>query len=231
MGYIKTMRRIIICLVFIFLFLTWSCQFPPDSVLTLESYKYFVRLPEDYNPQNDYPLILFLHGRGGGSLNFHDFDSYGMGDYANLNSDFPFIVVAPQTSGDWYTSLLDQTLEEITHAYSIDTNRIYITGFSMGGHGTYLMAFEYPERFAAIAPVAGYGNTAEAYKLTDLPVWIFHDIGDPVVEFSYAQAMYDSLLAYGVDVQLTTYNKSDHNSWYETYTNPELYEWFLSHEK
>jgi predicted peptidase len=164
-------------------------------------------------------------------MDIAEFNSYGMGDYANRTENFPFIIVAPQTSNDWYASLLDQTLNEIITAYSVDTNRIYLTGFSMGGWGTYLMATEYPTRFAAVAPVAGWWQSEDAYKLRDLPVWIFHDIGDTEVNYSFAQAMYDSLIAYGGDVRLTTYYNYVHNCWNETYADPALYDWFLSYQR
>lgn len=213
------------------LFFLGSCKMPPESVLILESYKYFLRLPDNYDPQQKYPLILFLHGGGCGTAYIAEFDSYGLGAYANQTEDFPFIIVAPQTSDDWYANLLDHTLDEIVEHYSVDTDHIYVTGFSMGAKGTYRMAFEYPTRFAAIAPVAGYGETAEAYKIKLLPVWIFHDIGDTLVPYSYAEEMYDSLMAHGGDVRLTTYYNNNHNCWNETYANPELYDWFLSHQK
>lgn len=208
------------------------CPQPPEPTLQLKAYKYFVRLPKDYDQQQACPLIVFLHGAGCGSLDYTVFKAWGMGDYADSTAYFPFIMVAPQTSEDWYASLLGDVLDQIKRDYRIDDDRIYITGFSMGGSGAYSLALAYPRRFAAIAPVCGWGSTERACEIAHLPFWIFHNEGDPVITARHSHEMVDSLSSCGAsDLKSTFYSETTHDAWTATYHNPELYSWFLSHRR
>ena len=101
----------------------------------------------------------------------------------------------------------------------------------MGGFGTWDLASAYPERFAAIAPVCGGGNPRNANKLKDIPAWVFHGEKDPVVPVEEAHKMVDALKKSGAEVKLTIYPEAGHDSWTETYDNPDLYDWFLSKAK
>lgn len=218
-------------LLIFFLLAIAGCKSPPDPIVRINYYKYFVMLPSDYEQQQSCPLILYLHGRNLVSEDIDTFKSYGLGRYADLHDDFPYVVVAPQTYEDWHPVGLNNVLNEVCENYHIDLNRIYCTGYSMGGHGTYLMAFEYPSRFAAIAPVAGWGIREKACKIKDIPVWIFHNIGDPVIPYALAQEMEQAIIECGGDVRVTTYNDNVHGGRDETYRNPDLYDWFLSHNR
>ena len=211
------------------LLLFMECRTPYGAYVFMEEYEYLVQLPQNYDAQDACPLILFLHGYGCGSLDVEIYKQWGLGRYADEHPDFPFVVVAPQTPTDWYPEPLADILDNIIAEYKIDTDRIYATGFSMGGYGTFMVAMAYPDRFAAIAPVCGYSNPAEAGRIRYVPVWMFHNDYDPVVPHSESQKMLDALQALGGDVRLTTYFSSSHDAWTETYANPELYEWFLSH--
>ena len=215
----------------ILFFITLACKAPPKPTLKIDSYNYFLMLPENYESEESYPLILFLHGRNSGTTDLNTFKSYGIGKYAEQISDFPFIIVAPQSSDDWQTQPLVNLLSTISVNYKVDTNRIYCTGFSLGGNGTYQMAFDRPDIFAAIAPVAGWYETEDVSIIKDIPVWIFHDKGDPIVVYSFAQNMKESLEQVGGNVKLTTYENYSHSGREETYSNPELYSWFLSHTR
>jgi predicted peptidase len=213
-------------------FFLFSCPSPPEPILEMTGYKYFVVLPENYAQQQTYPLILFLHGAGCGSDDFKVFKSWGLGDYADSTANFPFVVVAPQTQENWYPPLLSNVIDQVCRNYSIDSTRIYVTGFSMGGYGTYNLALAYPKRFAAIVPVCGYGFLDRACEMAQLPVWLFHNEGDPTVESQYSHAMIDSLLKCGaLEVRSTFYLETTHNAWTAAYHNPELYSWLLSHVK
>ncbi len=119
-----------------------------------------------------------------------------------------------------------------THA--VDTERIYLSGLSMGGNGTWHFAAAYPDRFAAIAPVCGWGDFFAGFPervclLKQVPVWAFHGAQDTVVPLAGSQVLVDKLQECGGDVRLTIYPDATHDSWTETYDNPELYTWFLSH--
>ena len=109
--------------------------------------------------------------------------------------------------------------------------RIYVTGLSMGGYGTWDLATRYPNRFAAIAPICGGGEPARACTVKHLPVWAFHGAKDEVVPLEQSQAMIDALAACDGNARLTVYPDADHDAWTQTYDNPELYDWFLSHRR
>jgi predicted peptidase len=124
--------------------------------------------------------------------------------------------------------------------YAIDTNRVYLTGLSMGGYGTWKLATAHPERFAAIAPICGGGEIidvllAERRKAADLKalgIWAFHGAKDPVVPVEESERMVNALMRAGcTDVQLTIYPEAGHESWTEAYANPKLYDWFLAHKR
>lgn len=207
------------------------CSKPPEARLDQLGYNYFMIYPRHYDSTRTWPLIFFLHGRGGGTTDYNEFSDYGLGDYADSATGFEFFVAAPQTWDDWEIFLLDSVLLRIKERFPIDTNRIYLTGFSMGGNGCYRWAIEHPDLFAALAPVAGWGIPSLACTLKDVPVWAFHDEGDPIIPYGEAREMIDSLLSCGADARLTTYNNQTHNAWTETYHNAELYQWFLSHTR
>ena len=122
----------------------------------------------------------------------------------------------------------------------VDTNRVYLTGLSMGGYGTWSLATEHPERFAAIAPICGGGDTiqillttpAKARALKTLGVWAFHGAKDPVVKVEESERLVAALKkAGGQEVKLTVYPEAQHDSWTETYSHQELYDWFLAHSR
>jgi predicted peptidase len=115
--------------------------------------------------------------------------------------------------------------------YAVDEERVYVTGLSMGGFGTWSLAQAHPERFAAIAPICGGGNPELAGNLRHVPVWAFHGAKDNVVPLSASQEMVDALKAIGADVKFTIYPEAYHDAWTETYENPQLYEWLLQHKR
>jgi predicted peptidase len=112
----------------------------------------------------------------------------------------------------------------------VDKNRIYVTGLSMGGQGTWTLALSQPNRFAAIAPVCGWTDSWEVCKISRIPTWVFHGAKDNVVPVTESQEMVKALENCGAkEVKLTIYPEANHDSWTETYNNPELYNWLLSH--
>ena len=147
--------------------------------------------------------------------------------------DFPFIVVSPQCpAGDWWTDkveVLIGLLDDIVSRYDVDTDRIYLTGLSMGGYGTWSLAAAHPDRFAAMAPICGGGKRFMAYRLNKVPVWAFHGAKDGVVPPKESEEMVTAIKARGGDAKLTVYPDAGHDSWTATYDNQELYDWFLKH--
>jgi predicted peptidase len=194
---------------------------------------YLLYLPADYEEQESWPLLLFLHGKGERGDDLELVKKHGPPKLIAEGRDFPFIVVCPQCPADqWWESIeLVALLDEITRTHKVDEDRVYVTGLSMGGFGTWRLAAYAPQRFAAIAPICGGGEIYWAEELAPLPVWAFHGARDPVVPVARSQAMVDELKEAGGDPILTIYPEADHDSWTETYNNPELYEWLLKQRR
>ncbi len=153
-----------------------------------------------------------------------------------------FIVVSPQCPANtwWDDDGVLGLLDDITAKYRTDLTRHYLTGLSMGGYGTWSVAMKYPERFAAIVPICGGGGTVDIRRtgrdkkaaLTSLGIWVFHGAKDPTVPLEESETMVAALKKVGVtDLQLTVYPEAKHDSWTETYNNPELYAWLLKHQR
>jgi predicted peptidase len=206
---------------------------------------YLLFLPQGYSDESTkrWPLIFFLHGSGERGSDVWKVATHGPSKYIEKHPEFPFIMVAPQCpsretwSRDGLMDLLDQSVK----TYRVDTNRIYLTGLSMGGFGVWELATSYPERFAAVVPICGggrfisvlmAGGDGRLAALQSLPVWAFHGAKDPVVPVAESERMVKMLKDAGCkEVELTIYPEAQHNSWTETYNNPKLYEWFLKHER
>ncbi len=204
-------------------------NFEKEIKVTLSA-NYLLYLPKDYNETDkEFPLVLFLHGAGERGDDIEKVKIHGLPKLINEGKDFPFIVVSPQCPDRmfWNTDILSKLLDEIEASYRVDKNRIYVTGLSMGGHGTWSLAIEQPNRFAAIAPVCGWADTSKASTIAHIPTWVFHGAKDVVVPVKSSEDMVAALKNYGSNVKLTIYPEANHDSWTETYNNEELYKWFL----
>jgi predicted peptidase len=198
------------------------------------SAKYLLYLPKDYGkePGKKWPLMMFLHGSGESGDNLEKVKMHGPHKLVAGGKEFPFLVLSPQSpGGGWNTEVLGALLDDVMKRYSVDEDRVYLTGLSMGGYGTWDMAMSYPDRFAAIAPICGGSTSWKARRIKHIPTWIFHGAKDPVVPVRNGQEMYDAMKAAGADVKITIYPEAQHDSWTVTYDNPELYTWFLSHKR
>jgi predicted peptidase len=197
---------------------------------------YLLYLPADYDKdaKKQWPLIMFLHGAGERGNKVMDVAKHGPPKLIAQGKSFEFIVVSPQCPKEgWWpekTDLLFSLLDEIEAKYRVDTDRIYLTGLSMGGFGTWSMAVADPNRFAAIAPICGGGERFGTMRLKKLPIWAFHGAKDNTVPLARSQEMVDAVKKIGGDAKITIYPEAEHDSWTVTYDNPELYEWFLSHK-
>lgn len=194
---------------------------------------YLLFLPEGYEKgDKKWPLILFLHGAGESGDDLAKVKVHGPPKIVETKKDFPFIVVSPQSSRrGWNADTLKGLLDEVLADYRVDRDHVYLTGLSMGGYGTWTLASAYPEYFAAIAPICGGGNPADAKKLKDLPIWVFHGAKDEAVPLRRSEEMVNALKDLGADVKFTVYPEAGHDSWTESYNNAELYQWMLSHKR
>ncbi|MFC1781751.1 prolyl oligopeptidase family serine peptidase [Planctomycetota bacterium] len=197
---------------------------------------YQLFLPEGYGQEKkDWPLILFLHGMGERGDDLNLVKTHGPPVIVDKRKDFPFIVVSPQCPDNTFwndeVDMLGSLLDEVTSEYDVDTERIYLTGLSMGGFGTWALAAAQPERFAAIAPICGGGLFYMFLSIKDLPIWIFHGQKDDLVPVYESQRMYKIIKENGGNVKLTIYPEAEHDSWTQTYDNKELYDWFLQYRR
>lgn len=208
---------------------------PQRQILNTNSYNYLLFLPKSYEAQEfRLPMILFLHGAGERGSNLEDLKRNGVARIVEEQPDFPFIVVSPQCPpGErWSVNLLSTLLDDVIAQYHVSLDRVYLTGLSMGGYGTWHLAAAQPDRFAAIAPICGGGNPEEAYRLKNLPVWAFHGKRDRIVPLRESEKMVQALKKCGVNnLKFTVYPEADHDSWTQTYNNPMLYDWFLQHQR
>ncbi len=198
--------------------------------------KYLLFLPEGYGEKDKrWPMILFLHGAGERGDDLNKVKVHGPPKIVQNKKDFPFIVVSPQCPEDvWWNDkveVLIHLLDEIEVEYDVDTERVYLTGLSMGGYGTWALGSKYPERFAAIAPICGGGLRFMAMGLKDMPIWVFHGAKDRIVPLKESEEMVAAIKARGGNAKLTIYPEAGHDSWTETYNNQELYDWLLKHRK
>jgi predicted peptidase len=206
-------------------------SFEKEIMVNLSA-NYLLYLPKDYETEDkNWPLVLFLHGAGERGSDIEKVKAHGIPKLISEGKEFPFIAVSPQCPENifWNVSLLSALLDEIESKYKVDKKRIYLTGLSMGGHGTWSLAIQEPKRFAAIAPVCGWSNPATACLLKEIPIWVFHGAKDFIVPVSSSEQMVEKLKTCGTDVKLTIYPEAGHDSWTETYNNEELYTWLLSH--
>jgi dienelactone hydrolase len=223
----------------------WTTVEVADASGALETVAlgYLVYVPEGYGQDNQegWPLVLFLHGSEERGSNPRVLTKQGLPKVLEQRSDFPFIVVSPQCrQGQWWwpqTHVLSAFLDKIEAEYAVDSKRVYATGLSMGGFGAWALAYQYPDRFAAIAPIAGgyYDGTtllpADICRMRDVPIWAFHGAKDSLVSPSESERVVDALKACGSDVRFTLYPEAEHTqSWDLAYGDPELYQWFLEHK-
>lgn len=198
--------------------------------------QYLLYLPESY-PTNKgkWPLMFFLHGAGERGDSIALVKTHGPPKIVQHKKDFPFILISPQCpKGDRWSSpnqldLLTALLGEIVSTYRVDTDRIYLTGLSMGGYGTWSLALKHPNKFAAIVPICGGGDPNKVCEIKHVPTWVFHGAKDKTVPIERSEEMVDALNACNGNVKFTVYPEAEHDSWTETYHNPELYTWLLKY--
>ncbi len=196
--------------------------------------KYVVFVPHAYDGEKTFPVILFLHGSGKIGTDGREQARGALGDaIRKMENTFAFITVFPQShEGGWRADSADgkralAILDQVMKDFRSDPARVYLTGLSMGGTGTWSLAAAHPRRWAAIVPLCGGGDPGTAAKIKDIPCWCFHGDADRVVEVGQSRAMIRALRAAGGRPLYHEYPGGDHNCWDQTYASPDLYEWLL----
>lgn len=209
-----------------------SGQFKKEFAQSIQL-EYLIDLPK--NTPKGLPLLVFLHGSGerGGALEI--VKSHSPFTYKSLISE-PSIMLAPHCPENqkWDTQAVYRLIQFISDQYKVDTNRIYLTGLSMGGLGVWKLTFEHPEMFAAVAPVCAptdYFMDDELPRIQNIPIHIYHGALDVTVPPSYAINIYNKIKKYNPQADLTIFPNDNHNSWDSTYSNPEFYQWLFKQHK
>lgn len=220
-----------------------------------KTYRYVVYVPANYDRTRKWPVLLFLHGSGERGDDGLRQIEVGLGRAIRWSQErFPMIVVFPQAPANtrWLgdesrfaMAALDRSIAE----FHGDRDRVYLTGMSLGGYGTWHLALENPGRFAALAPVCGgivkpekaqnvlqsplTIEAADPYafvagRLKDVPAWIFHGADDPLIPASESRRMHEELSKLGAEVRYTEYPRAGHNAWDPAYGDAKLWEWMLA---
>lgn len=200
--------------------------------------EYLLYLPADYDPAKPHPFMLFLHGRGESNGPLSMVKKWGPPRLVEEGQELPYIIASPQCPENpsrWsdFTQQMNLVLliRHLEDTLSIDKRRMYLTGLSMGGYGSWTMATNMPDKFAAVAPVCGKGNPDEAAKLKDIPIWAWHGTEDRAVPIKHSRQMVTAIRkAGGGKIRFTKLKGIGHNSWSAAYATPELYSWFNKHE-
>lgn len=202
------------------------------------NYHKLVYLPKAYEKDTlRYPLIIYLHG---GSQRGNDLDklkAYGLPYLVDKGQNFSFVIVSPQCPEGKYWSTenwFDSLYTDITSRYRIDKSKVYVTGISIGGYGTYIAAMDNPDKIAAIVPLCGGINdvdTSRIHSIAKMPVWMFHGTADELISIKESERIYNSLKKSGNRVKFTRLKGEGHSIQFLYETKPEIYDWLLKHQK
>jgi len=225
-------------------------EFKSKSVGTM---LYRIYKPANYNPKIKYPLVLCLHGGGGRG---NDNKSRGTHAYTVLSSSdvqkaYPAFLMTPQCpkTGKWANEspketysilkvpmtkemkLVLEILDSLQNEFSIDPARLYVTGQSMGGAGTWDIILRNPNLFAAAVPVCGNNDPSQAKKVIHLPIWVFHGEKDKTVPTKSSRDIVAALKKAGSKVKYTEYPGVGHNSWTPAWSEKDLIPWLFKQHK
>ena len=198
---------------------------------------YLLYHPPDYDrdPVRRWPMLLYLHGSSGRGSDVNQVKQGGIPHNLENGHDLPFVVVSPQCPANSHWTLhikaLNALLDEVIARNRIDEDRVCMTGVSLGGAGAWMLAGAYPERFAAVAPVAARIVPLPLERLKDVAIWALHGEADNVVPVSEAQRTVDALHAIGARVKLTLVPGAGHDVGAQIYGGSELYEWLLEQKR
>lgn len=197
------------------------------------NFKYLTYLPKDYDVNKQYPLVFFLHGAGERGNDIDAVSKHGYMKYVREEGrEYPFIFISPQCpSGKYwgcFTESLLAFLDWICEELPIDKSRVYLTGISMGGTGTWMLAMADSKRFAAIAPVCGSGICWNADSIKDIPICVYHGDCDDIVPIYESITMVKNINRIGGNAKIEICYGVGHNAWDVAYSGRKLEEWLLS---
>lgn len=196
---------------------------------------YYEYLPANYNSATDLPIVLFFHGigeKGDGTTELHKVLRNGPPKLVNLDKDFPFILISPQhTTGWWNGTEVNSLIQHVKANYKVDADRIYVTGLSAGGYGTWTAGAAAASQIAAIVPISGGGSSATATNMKALPVRAFHNVNDPVVYSINSINLVNAVRSAGGSATLSVFPSSAHDAWSRVYNDQNMWDWLLSQKR
>jgi predicted peptidase len=215
--------------------------------------RYRLLKPEPYDPKKKYPLVLFLHGAGERGDDNNKQLVHGVAEFAKAENrqKYPCFLVAPQcpneqlwSDSDWRNDaptlpkeptaamrLTLELLEVLQKDFAIDADRLYVTGLSMGGFGTWDVILRHPKQFAAAVPICGGGDPSLATRIAKMPIWVFHGAKDRAVPVSASRKMVAALKKATGHPKYTEYPNVDHFSWVPAYRDPEMFRWLFGQKR
>lgn len=198
-------------------------------------WRYFLYLPvsNEESAEQEWPLLLYLHGSSLRGNDLERIKRYGPPSFVEKRKDFPFLTVSPQLPrGGWPPDGLNSLLDELLATYTIDPDRVYLSGVSLGAMGAWTFAAAAPERIAALVPICAHGPGSAADVLIKMPIWAFHGAKDKIIPMAPHQKLIETIQELGGNARLTVYPHGDHGSVISpTYKNPELMEWLLEQKR
>ena len=224
---------------FIALLLLWACySTSAQSGLTAKArkkYEYLLYLPKQYKADKKaYPLVIYLHGGGQKGNDLNKLKTYGLPQLVDQGREFNFIIASPQCPDDkfWSTdNWFDSLYAELTTKYRVDPKRVYLTGISMGGYGTWQTAIAYPDKFAAIVPLCGgCDDSTQVCLIKQVPVWTFHGTADDLIPINETERLVNRLNQCRGKVKFTRLRNEGHGIQY-LYDNNAIYDWLLKQHK
>jgi len=221
---------------------------------------YRILYPDNYDKSKKYPLILFLHGAGERGNDNEKQLTWGNKLFldAENRKNFPAIIIFPQcpeesfwavmkvdrttqpvkfefdysAEANWPLTASNELVKKISDEESVDKSRIYISGLSMGGMGTFESVYRYPGLYAAALPICGGGDVNRYDKrVTKTPFWIFHGDADAVVDVKFSREMVEKLKSLKAEVKYTEYPGVNHNSWENAFAEPDYLKWMFMHKR
>ncbi|ASO03692.1 prolyl oligopeptidase family protein [Arenibacter algicola] len=239
----EPMKTIVLIFCCLFIFEGCASQASPElinskmEVVTSETLRYYLYYPGNYevDPEEKFPLLLFLHGGGESGGDLKSVKRNGPPKLISGGKKFPFLILAPQNPQEkmwWNTRAVNQLLDSIIATNKVDENKIYLTGLSRGGGAAWEMAVQYPDKFAALAVVCGMTPVPYASWINkNMPIRVYHGDQDKSIPISESIEMVAKLKEMGYNVDFTIYKGVGHNAWDKAYENKELYEWFMLQKK
>jgi pimeloyl-ACP methyl ester carboxylesterase len=197
--------------------------------------EYWLYLPEDYasNSTETWPVLLFLQGSGARGIDLNRVKSCGPPAQIDEGMALPCIVVSPLCAVEriWESRPLIALLSHISTIYRVDESRFYVTGYSMGGSGTWTLLADMPNYFAAAAPLCGGGQPEYAARETDVAIWAFHGEQDTGVPLQLSRDMVNAVNAAGGNARLTVFSGVGHSICDRVYGDGAIYKWLLKQRR